>query len=100
MEYILLRNSRISAKRCGVKLSAEVYVDGALHPHVDGECLKVCKAEQGNTGRHLVTDTLNRFKAFKRVGLASCRRNHVKIYPAACDRIRRINDVFIPESGL
>ena len=45
MEYVLLCNPRISAEGVGVKLAVKIFVDGALHPHVDREGVEISKAK-------------------------------------------------------
>ena len=56
MEYVLLGNAGIRAERLGVKLSVKVVVYRALHPYVNRECLKVCKAEKGTAGGNLLAN--------------------------------------------
>lgn len=46
MEDILLRDAGVGAEGSVVEVTVKVGVNGALHPYVDRECLKVCKAEK------------------------------------------------------
>ena len=100
VEDVLLCNSGIGAEGFWVKFTVKILVDGALHPHVNGECLKVCEAEEGGAGCHLVTNTENLLQLGHGYLIACRFFNLGQVNFSAANTLCRIKQVFIPESRM
>ena len=83
-----------------VEVAVEVGVDGALHPYVDGECLKIGEAEEGDAGGDFVADTLDGLERFEGVGIAGVRFYIAKVDLVCGYFFCRVEYVSVAETGL
>ena len=100
MEYVLLCNSGIRAESFGVKLAVKVVVYRALHPHVNGERLKVRKAKMGAARGNLFSnaDDLHKFSDSHVIRGSCCYL--VKIYSTRMHFFGGIEQISVSESGM
>ena len=100
MEDVLLCNPCIGAKVGWVKMPTEVFVDSALHPYVNGKCLKVRKAEEGGTGGNLVANSEDFLKLGQGEFVISCLLDFGKVHLARTHSLGRVNEILVPEAGM